>query len=128
MSAAQSATGPLTDEDKFLFDLRGFLVVKNVLGADECAELVALADAVWPREPEDGPYRRCNGISRWHQRFVDLIDHDKLLPYLIELVGSRLRIDHDYCIFMRKAAGNPHPARRPVGATRATTGIATTTA
>ena len=106
MSAAQSATGPLTDEDKFLFDLRGFLVVKNVLGADECAELVALADAVWPREPEDGPYRRCNGISRWHQRFVDLIDHDTLLPYLIELVGSRLRIDHDYCIFMRKAAGN----------------------
>lgn len=96
--------GALTDEDKFLFDLRGFLVVKNVLGTDECEELIRLADDVWPRLPDDGPFRRFNGISTWGQPFVDLMDDDRLLPYLVELVGSRLRIDHDYCIFMRQRA------------------------
>ena len=94
----------LTDEDRFLFDLRGFLVVKNVLSEDECEELIALADRIWPRQPEDGPFRRHNGISLWHQAFVDLMDHERVLPYLVELVGSRLRVDHDYCIFMRKNA------------------------
>ena len=34
------------------------------------------------------------------------MDDDRLLPYLVELVGSRLRIDHDYCIFMRRGAGS----------------------
>ncbi len=96
----------LTDEDKFLFDLRGFIIVRSVLSVAECDDLVRLADDVWPRQPDDGPYRRFNGISSWGQRFVDLMDHDKLLPYLVELVGSRLRIDHDYCIFMRKGAGS----------------------
>ena len=94
----------LSDEDKFLFDLRGFLVVRDVLSPGECEELIHLADDVWPRQPDDGPYRRFNGISAWGQPFVDLMDDDRLLPYLVELVGSRLRIDHDYCIFMREHA------------------------
>ena len=96
--------GALTDEDKFLFDLRGYLVVRNVLAADECEALIALADEAWPRQPDDGPFRRYDDISRWGQAFVDLMDDERLLPYLMELVGSRLRIDHDYCIFMRKDA------------------------
>ena len=27
-----------------------------------------------------------------------------MLPYLVELIGPRLRADHDYCIFMRSGA------------------------
>ena len=100
MAAEPGST--LTNEEKFLFDLRGYLVVKNVLDEGECQALVERADAAWPRQAEDGPLRRFNGISRWHQDFVDLMDHPRLLPYLVELVGSRLRMDHDYCIFMRK--------------------------
>lgn len=95
-------TSQLTDEEKFRFDLQGYLVVKNVLSKLECEELSELADEVWPRTSEDGTFRRTGAISRWHQRFLDLADHPKLLPYLIELVGSRVRLDHDYCIFMQK--------------------------
>ena len=109
VAAAAEPVGALTNEDKFLFDLRGFLVVKNVLAVEECEELVALADDIWSRQPDDGPMRRYDGISAWHQAFVDLMDHDRVLPYLIELVGSRLRIDHDYCLFMRK-----HASRNPL--------------
>ena len=96
--------GVLTDEEKFLFDLRGFLVVRNVLDAETCEELAALADRVWPRQPNDGPMRRRDGITSWHQRFVDLIDHERVLAYLVDLVGARLRLDHDYCLFMREGA------------------------
>ena len=95
----------LSNEDKFLFDLRGFMVVRNVLSPSEGEEFSRLADEIWPSQPEDGPYRRFNGISSWGQPFVDLMDHDKLLPYLVELIGGRLRIDHDYCIFMERGAG-----------------------
>ena len=48
----------LTDEEKFLFDLRGFVVVPNVLTGDECEDLIGLADEIWPRQPDDGPFRR----------------------------------------------------------------------
>ena len=92
----------LTDEEKFRFDLQGYLVVKAVLSKEECLELSALADRVWPRVEGDGRYRRTGPISQWHQKFLDLADHANLLPYLIDLVGSRVRLDHDYCIFMQR--------------------------
>lgn len=94
----------LTSEQKFLFDLEGYLVLPGVLSAAECDSLSALADQAWPRQPEDGPFRRTEAVSLWGKPFLDLMDHPKLLPVLVELIGSRLRIDHDYCIFMEKGA------------------------
>jgi hypothetical protein len=95
----------MTDEEKFRFDLQGFLVVEDVLSASECLELSRLADEAWPEQPGDGPLRRTSFVSRWHPRYLDLIDHPTILPLLIELLGSRLRIDHDYSIFMKTGAG-----------------------
>ena len=92
----------MTDEEKFRFDLQGFIVIKDVLTRAECEGLIAIADEAWPRKPEDAPFRRREAITLWHKRYVELMDHPKILPYLIELIGGRLRIDHDYCIFMRK--------------------------
>ena len=96
--------GVMTDEEKFRFDLQGFIVVKGVLSPEACRELSDLADEVWPEKPDDGLFRRTEDISQWHQRFLDLADHPRILPYLIELIGSRLRLDHDYCIFMKEGA------------------------
>jgi len=45
--------GAMTDEEKFQFDLQGYLVIRNVLSKEECAELSVLADSVWPEEAED---------------------------------------------------------------------------
>ncbi|GIT39264.1 MAG: hypothetical protein Ct9H300mP8_04600 [Gammaproteobacteria bacterium] len=44
--------GVMTDEEKFRFDLHGFLVLGSVLSPEECKELSLLADSVWP---EKGP-------------------------------------------------------------------------
>ena len=94
----------LTDEQKFLFDLEGYLVLPGVLSAAECDALSDLADEVWPRQAGDGPFRRAEAVSEWGQPFLDLMDHPAVLPVLAALIGSRLRIDHDYCIFMQPGA------------------------
>ena len=97
-------TQALTDEEKFRFDLEGYLIIKNVLSRDTCAELSALSDEAWPRQPEDGAFRRAAAVTQWGKPFMDLMDHPKILPYLVELIGGRLRIDHDYSIYTRKGA------------------------
>lgn len=95
----------LTDEQKFLFDLEGYVVLPGVLSPAECDALNELADEVWPRQPGDAAFRRTESVSLWGKPFLDLMDHPQVLPVLVELIGSRLRIDHDYCIFMANGAG-----------------------
>jgi len=92
----------MTPEEKFMFDLEGYLIVKNVLSPAEVAAMNATADEVWPAEDEEATFRRTSRISHWGPAFQNLIDHPKVLPYLIELLGPKVRIDHDYCIFMKK--------------------------
>ena len=93
-----------TDEEKFRFDLQGFIVLRGVLTRAECTLLSKLSDTAWPRQPGDGAFRRTEAISRWGGAFLNLIDHPCVLPYLVELIGPRLRADHDYCIFMLSGA------------------------
>ncbi len=100
----------MTSEEKFTFDLEGYLVVKNVLTPDEVADMNATADEVFPPGEEDTGYRRDSPISRWSPAFQVLIDHPKIVPYMVELLGPKFRIDHDYCIFMTRGGkgGNLH--------------------
>lgn len=80
----------MTPEEKFVFDLEGYFVIKGVLDAAEVAEMNAfVADG----RPEGPP-------SLWGEPFKKLIDHSKVMPYLLELIGPYVRLDHDYAIFM----------------------------
>lgn len=98
----------MTPEEKFLFDLHGYLVIKNVLTPEEVAALNALADEKFPPIP-GRPDRRIR-VSTWGLPTQALIDHPKILPYLLTLIDSKFRLDHDYCIFMEQGApgGNLH--------------------
>ena len=81
----------MIDEEKFLVDLEGYLVIKDVLTPDEIDELNSIID--------QGD--RSGQPTRWGAPFKKLIDHPKILPYLIELLGpqipprSRLRYLHE---------------------------------
>lgn len=80
----------MTGEEKFQVDLEGYLVIKNVLSDEEVAEMNTYID-------ED----KMNGRpSQWGEPFKRLIDHPKILPYLITLLGPHVRLDHDYAIIM----------------------------
>ena len=67
-------------------------MIKNVLTEDEIVEMNQIID----NGDRNGP------PSRWGEPFKKLIDHPKILPYLIELIGPSVRLDHDYAIFMQK--------------------------
>ena len=105
----------MTTEERFQFDLQGYLVVREVLTPGEVAELNELADEAWPGEHDGTGLRRASHVSRWGPRFRDLIDHPGIVPYLVELMGPKFRIDHDYCMFMRRGTsrsrlhGGPSP-------------------
>lgn len=92
----------LSSEERFCFDLQGFVVLRGVLSPAACAALCAQSDQVWPRQTTDTPFRRTANVSQWGKPFLDLIDDERVLACLIELVGPRLRLDHDYSIFMRQ--------------------------
>lgn len=100
---------PVTAEEKLIFDLEGYLVIRNVLTPAEVAELNRIADAKFPRVPGTTG-QRTSRVTRWGPAFQALIDHPRILPYLIEFIDPKFRLDHDYCIFMRAgdAGGQLH--------------------
>lgn len=91
----------LSDEQKFQFDLSGYVVIPGVLSQSQCDEYSRLSDDAWPRKKDDGSFRRKEQIMKWGKQFLDLMDHPRILPVLVELIGPRLRIDHAYCMFMQ---------------------------
>ena len=55
----------MTPEEKFTFDLEGYLVVKGVLSQAEVDEVNALADRAWPGAYDESGIRRVSDVSRW---------------------------------------------------------------
>ncbi|MCZ6632440.1 MAG: phytanoyl-CoA dioxygenase family protein [bacterium] len=94
----------MTPEEKFIFDLDGYIVIKDVLTPDEVSELNAITDEKQGLAKDQDGYKNIGKPSTWGAPFQTLIDHPKIVPYLIELLGPKFRIDHDYAIFMTKGA------------------------
>lgn len=96
----------VTEEDRFLFDLQGFLILREVLTPDECSVLLKVLQRLeeqeyedeWQEVFKDGPGRptkevhkdrqvRLNGLPRLDPVFDRLIDHPRILSYLEDFVG-----------------------------------------
>ena len=98
-------------EEKYLFDLMGFIVVKQVLSREEVAELNALIDSydLWRKaeagqEPawvNDPNFMTVGALHTWDEPFRRVLAHPRMLSYLQSLVGSKFRYDHGYAILMR---------------------------
>ena len=99
----------VTLEDKFVFYLQGYIIIKNVLTEDEIAEINEVCDRIFPRSydevenlKEEGSLRRTSRVSKWDPVCQRLTDHPGITPYLREFLGPTFRLDHDYCIFMKQ--------------------------
>ncbi len=95
----------MTPEEKFIFDLQGYIVIKNILSHEEVDTLNTIADEQLKVQEEinDGlkiPKR----VSLWGRPYQNLFDHPNIIPYLDELLGPKFRADHDYGIFMRRGS------------------------
>ena len=103
----------MTDEEQYLFDLTGYLVIKDVLHRPELEELNEAMDLrdTWGdlKGREEGPHMNhlkmhIGPLLDWGEPFRRLMKHPVTLLYLSELIGEKMRLDHEYAILMRKGA------------------------
>lgn len=94
----------MTEEERFLFDLQGFLVIENAIAPDALAKMNAWLDAqaeCYPHWQGQTGNAHLEYPLTWGPAFRALVDQPRVLPYLKELLGDRLRLDHDYAIFLQ---------------------------
>jgi ectoine hydroxylase len=84
----------LTERERAELDERGFVLLDDVLSPEEVAELAARIDEVHARyggEPGTGRLEVRNCLAQ-HPAFLRLVDHPKLLPIVVELLGPNIKI------------------------------------
>lgn len=103
----------MNEREKYLFDVQGYLIVRDFLTPEEVARLNAAFDANRDKIGEDGnsntgnsetlKAERKRGIFTgmltwehpWCEPFRELLAHPKAIPYLNEMHGRGWRLDHE---------------------------------
>src|SRR5258708_6474059 len=94
----------MNEEERYLFDLQGYLVLENALDAETVARMNAELDARAVRDPKwlgQPGNDKLLDLLTWGPDFLALLDHPRLLPMLKAILGSHMRYDHDYAIFLQ---------------------------
>lgn len=86
---------PIAGDDAYLFDLNGFLVLRDVLDAEEVAVLNRAFDEHAPPLGE-APMRGLFRLLEADESFRRLLDHPRVLPYLLNWVHPAVRADLVY--------------------------------
>lgn len=93
----------MNEEERYLFDLQGYLVIPQILEPDTIRTMNAWIDSKAEQDPiwqgQTGNSHIDHPIT-WGPEFLALLDHPRVLPYLEALMGTSLRLDHDYAIFL----------------------------
>ncbi len=99
----------MNDHEKFLFDLRGYIVVKNALTPQQVADLSDRLEhhrrtkdkahfgsdrTIFAHSDDDA--WTSPSLLEWGGTYIDLIDLPTIAPYLEALLGFGYRLDHDY--------------------------------
>jgi len=99
----------MTECEKYLFDLQGFVTVEDVLTDDECEMAIEkIKSKMQPMEktPDgyeaDGTWYSAGGLLDAGQPFIKLIDHPKLVAVLGEIIAPMLRLEGAYSFVRHK--------------------------
>ena len=118
----------MTDDEKYLFDINGYLVVRDALPAEDVALANAAIDRhageIRERVGEDslsgdsealrGSTGRGDlaGALSWEEPygrpFRDMLVNRKVVPYLHELLGPGFRLDHNLGIITMRRGAEGH--------------------
>ena len=92
----------LTAQQRYFFDVNGYVVLDGVLPRRDVEHLDAMVEAqrLMPPGPSIESQRFGDEFLRWDAGFRDLLDHRAVLPALRDLLGTFLRLDHAYGIRM----------------------------
>lgn len=121
------ACSEVTEVQRYLFDLRGYIVVPNALTPEQ----VAAANAAitqrlhyspeWLKDSTNCRMGYCTSKSFFSDEdggrvFRDLINNPRIMPFLREAIGGhRLRLDHDYLDIIEPPSSPDAAGGGPVG-------------
>lgn len=96
----------MNDQERYLFDLQGYLVVPNALTQEQVGRLNGVLDEHIDSEcPPDMRTHRFGPLLEWGEEYRYLIDNPSITPYLSELLGEGFRLDHVYLDVIRSGKG-----------------------
>lgn len=106
----------MTQEERYLFETHGYLVVEDLLSRDEVDELNAHLDEydIWTNRgtapfdevwTNDENFVTVGPAHTWDDPFRRLIDHPKVMPYLSEVLQPQFRYDQGQVLLMKKGGG-----------------------
>jgi len=109
----------LTDAQRCQFDEDGFFLVEDALTPAEIEELTTVIDGMYTqayRERNLGPHDafQWRNVVAQHPVFRDLIDHPKMLPLVVDLIGTNIQIRTSH-LDVRPPVP-PEVAQKPLGA------------
>ena len=100
----------MNEQERYFFDLRGYLAVENALSPEQVTALNGLVDQMLAAEMgPDIRTKRFNPLG-WGKPFFELLANPRTTPYLTEMLGEDFRLDHAYADVIRAGLG-------PIGAT-----------
>jgi ectoine hydroxylase-related dioxygenase (phytanoyl-CoA dioxygenase family) len=100
-----SRSSRLSQEERYLFDLHGYLVVREALTAQQVTVLNEILDERLADADATEAEMTFGDLLKWGKPFLDLLDNPRIVPYLEELVDPYFRLDHDYAVVLRSGAG-----------------------
>jgi ectoine hydroxylase-related dioxygenase (phytanoyl-CoA dioxygenase family) len=99
----------VTDHDRYLFDLQGYLVIEDALDPGQVRRADAAVDALLADADPDAPtvsigtgggeLLRADGV------FLELLDNPRVSAVLEETVDPDFRLDHEYVHVLRPGIG-----------------------
>ncbi|MGY8825427.1 MAG: phytanoyl-CoA dioxygenase family protein [Candidatus Latescibacterota bacterium] len=101
----------MDDNEKYLFDLQGYIAVENALDTAQIVELNRIFDEHIESECQsDMRTHRFGNLLHWDKAYRNLIDNRPIAPYLEVILGDKFRLDHVYADIIRSGTS-------PIGAT-----------
>jgi ectoine hydroxylase-related dioxygenase (phytanoyl-CoA dioxygenase family) len=95
---------PQSDID--FFDQNGFLIVRNALDTEQVKDLITAGDQLIDSKEQvnrqctnDGRYDGFRNTIALDSTFAELIDHERILPTVVQLLGASLKIMTSHLIY-----------------------------
>ena len=112
---------PLPAEDIEHFDEKGYLIVRNALDQDTVAKLTEAGNRLIDSDlktnrqtASNGQYDGFRNTITLEDAFIPLIDHERILPTVVQLLGAHLHVITSHLINKKPdAPDSPLTARLP---------------
>ncbi len=102
----------LTPDEKNQFETQGYLIIENSLSAEQIAQLTIATDAIFDRKLSEGHGANSNlfypNLLPDDPQFQNLVDYERLLPKVWELLGWNIYLYHAHAIITPSNGEPPH--------------------